>query len=192
MKKSKNNLRAILSAMVITAFLSAVLLTFVHNITEKPIKAAQERLIAESIKKVAAGEFDNDPFAESLIIYNGRDQLVLYPARKNGYVTSVIVKSFSNKGFGGRMDVLVSFLLDGTINGYNVFNHKETPGLGSKVNDKHFKDGIIGLNPRRKGFNVKQDGGNIDAVTGATISSRAVVDAIQKAYDGYYKFNTGN
>ncbi len=192
MKKKKNNLWTILSAMVITAFLSAVLLTFVHNITEKPIKAAQERLIAESIKKVAAGEFDNDPFAESLIIHNGRDQLVLYPARKNGYVTSVIVKSFSNKGFGGRMDVLVSFLLDGTINGYNVFNHKETPGLGSKVNDKHFKDGIIGLNPRRKSFSVKQDGGNIDAVTGATISSRAVVDAIQKAYDGYYKFNTGN
>lgn len=192
MAKTKNNSGAVLGTMVITAFLSAVILTFVHNITEEPIKAAQDRLIAESIKEVAAEEFDNDPFAESLVIHNGKDRLVLYPARKDGYVTSVIVKSFSNKGFGGRMDVLVGFLLDGTINGYNVFNHKETPGLGSKVNDKHFKDGIIGLNPRRKGFKIKQDGGDIDAVTGATISSRAVVDAIQKAYDGYYKFNTGN
>lgn len=89
------------------------------------------------------------------------------------------------------MEVIVSFLLDGTVGDFKVINHKETPGLGSKVNDLSFRKNVAGLSPNSDSFKVDKDGGEIDAITGATISSRALIDAIQKAYRGYLKFNTG-
>ena len=64
--------------------------------------------------------------------------------------------------------------------------------LGSKIDEKGFKERIIGMSPNTSSFNVRQDGGEIDAITGATISSRALIDAIKRAYRGYKKFNTGN
>lgn len=192
MKKSRAQVWSIVGVMFVVTLVSAILLTYVYNLTKQPIKEAQNRIIAESINSVITTEFDNNPFAEKIIVKSGRERYALYPARKDGYVTSIVMKSFSNKGFGGRMDVIVGFMLDGTISGYRVINHKETPGLGSKVNDNSFSKNIIGHSPSLKSFNVKQDGGDVDAITGATISSRALIDAIQKAYRGYVKFNTGN
>ena len=81
--------------------------------------------------------------------------------------------------------------LDGTVSGYKVIHSNETPGLGTKVSEPRFKEQFAGIRPKKHLFKVKQDGGGIDAVTAATISSRAVIDAIQKAYDAYNKFSTG-
>ena len=117
---------------------------------------------------------------------------MLYPARRNGTISAVAIKTSTNKGFGGRMDLIVGFFLDGTISGYKVINANETPGLGSKVDEPRFKEQFSGIRPQKNLFKVKQDGGEIDAVTAATISSGAVIDAIQKAYDAYNKFSTGN
>ena len=191
MTQTPNKISKIISSMLVVALLAAALVGLVKHITAKPIKEAQDKMIADSIKEVVTSEFDNDPFAEKITTLQGKDRFTLYPARKEGYITSIVMKSFSNKGYGGRIEVLVNFLPDGSIGGYKVIEHKETPGLGSKVNDTSFKQGIIGKSPKSENFKVRQDGGEIDAITGATITSRALIDAIQRAYRGYQKFNTG-
>lgn len=189
--KKRSRLWTTGGVMLAVSLTAAVLLTLVHEVTKKPIQEARERLIAESIKNVIATEFDNDPFAEKITVRRDNTRYTLYPARNKGYVTSIVMQSSSNKGFGGRMDVIVGFLLDGTVSGYKVIAHKETPGLGSKVGEAAFQKNVIGRSPALESFKLRQDGGEVDAVTGATISSRALLDAIQRAYRGYLKFNAG-
>lgn len=192
-KPVSSSLTHMIVAMLAVACGAAFILGYVYRITEEPIQKAKNEQELAAISEVIYNGFDNDPFAEKTVIATPRhkNRLRLYPARKNGVINSVAVKSFSNKGFGGRMEVIVGFFLDGTISGFKVINHHETPGLGTKVNEKRFQEQFQGLNPGKHILKVKQDGGDIDAVTAATISSRAVVDAIQKAYDAYYKFSTG-
>ena len=191
MAKPSSQIFIIFKIIFVVSFLTAVFVGSIYHVTKKPIQEAQNKIIAESIKEIIPSEFDNNPFAEKITLKQDKERFTLYPARLEGYVTAIAMKSFSNKGYGGRLDVLVSFLLDGTIGNYKVIKHQETPGLGSKVNDESFKKGIIGKNPASESFKVKQDGGEIDAITGATITSRALIDAIQKAYHGYQKFNAG-
>mgnify|MGYP000771863080 FL=1 len=86
---------------------------------------------------------------------------------------------------------IIGMLMDGTVTGYKVIEQKETPGLGTKIAESKFADQFIGLNSYHDQFKLKKDGGEIDAVTGATISSRAVIDAVEKAVSTYKKFNAG-
>ena len=191
MAKKTSQVFVIVKAMLTVAFIAAGFVGTIYHITKEPIQEAQNKLVAESIKEIVPTEFDNDPFAEKISVKLGKERFTLYPARKEGYVTAIAMKSSSNKGYGGNIDVLVSFLLDGTVGNYKVIHHQETPGLGSKVNEESFKKGVIGKSPASDKFQVKQDGGEIDAITGATITSRALIDAVQKAYRGYQKFNAG-
>lgn len=176
------------------AAFSAIILGVTYRLTEAPIQKAKDQRELDAISEVISSGFDNNPFAEKHTIStpDNKGKLELFPARKDGNITGVAIKSFSNNGFGGKMEVMVGFYVDGTINKYKVIDHKETPGLGTKVTEPKFSDQFEGFNPGRHIFKVKQDGGDIDAVTAATISSRAVVDAIQKAFDAFNKLSTGN
>lgn len=97
------------------------------------------------------------------------------------------IESFTNNGFSGLIKIMVGFDKEGNILNYTVLSHKETPGLGSKMND-WFREGtgnINGKNPGQNNLTVSKDKGEIDAITAATISSRAFLDGIQTAYKGY-------
>jgi electron transport complex protein RnfG len=90
-------------------------------------------------------------------------------------------------GFGGELKVLVGFDHDGNILGYTLLEHQETPGLGAKADlwfQKGQKGDIIGKNPA-DGLIVKKDGGQIDAITASTITSRAFLLAVTNAYNAY-------
>ena len=93
------------------------------------------------------------------------------------------------KGFSGKIELMVGFLDDGTIENTAVLMHKETPGLGDKMDQKKsdFSLQFIGKNPVDFKLKVKKDGGDVDAITAATISSRAFCDAVQRAYDVFEK-----
>lgn len=147
----------------------------------------------EIITGVIDTEFDNNPLLEKTIITSadGKEKMELYPARFGGVVTSVVIKVSNVKGYGGYMELVVGFLMDGTISGYYIITHNETAGLGDRVVEQEFMDQFKWFNPEQQSFKVKKDGGDIDAVTGATISSRAVIDSIQKAHDAYKKFIMG-
>mgnify|MGYP004658769897 CR=1 FL=1 len=178
--------------LVTIAVASAFILGEVENFTKKPIADAQK---ANELAAIAAvvSDFDNNPFAEKMIITTSdkKHKLEFFPARKDGIINSFAVKTYSNAGFGGRIEMIVGFYIDGAIKNYVVTSNHETPGLGSKINDHNFKQQFDGFNPQKKILKVRQDGGDVDAVTAATISSRAVLDAIKKAYDSYHNLNSG-
>ena len=91
----------------------------------------------------------------------------------------------TENGFGGPLKVLVGFNTNGDILGYTVLEHQETPGLGAKAGEWFQKDGkgnIIGMNPSNDKFSVSKDGGEVDAITASTITSRAFLRAIKNAY----------
>jgi electron transport complex protein RnfG len=120
---------------------------------------------------------------------NSSDSVELFPAYREGKLIGVAVKSYSEKGFSGRISVMTGLDTAGNFTGYEVLEHKETPGLGSKMTE-WFRDkdkqgqNIIGRNPSTTRFSVRKDGGDIDAITASTITSRAFLDAMTRAYGG--------
>ena len=96
----------------------------------------------------------------------------------------------AENGFGGIFHVMVGFDATGAITGFEVLDHQETPGLGSKMQE-WFQNvrTVIGLNPAEANLTVSKDGGDVDAITAATISSRAFLAAVNKAYNAYAEAN---
>ncbi|MBR1648942.1 MAG: RnfABCDGE type electron transport complex subunit G [Alphaproteobacteria bacterium] len=185
MKPIKSNLFNMIASMLIIAVGSAWAIGYVYQKTAAPIAEAKKLKTQTAISEVI-GTFDNDPLAEKTAI-SGED-VELYPAREDGEITSVAVKASSNEGFGGKIELIMGILMDGTVSGYKIIEQNETPGLGTKVTEPKFSGQFVGLNAHDDNFDLKKDGGEIDAVTGATISSRAVVNAMKKAVSAYNKF----
>ena len=102
-----------------------------------------------------------------------------------GNLLGAAVKTFSNAGFSGRIELMVGLLADGTINKVSVLQQSETPGLGANMVNPKFKDQFDGKNPASFKLSVTKDGGDVDAITAATISSRAFSEAVQLACDGF-------
>lgn len=166
----------ILSLAFISVGMSAAL-GMVYNLTKGPIEQANKQKEVSAIKEVLPA-FDNDPTTSDTTI----DGLTLYYGLKDGQNVGVAIKTFTDKGFGGRFDLMVGFLPDGSINNVSVLDQKETPGLGTKMKEDKFKNQFLGKDPANFKLIVKKDGGDVDAITAATISSRAYCDAVQKAY----------
>ena len=166
------------------------ILAFVNHLTEGPIAAQKEKALADGIKtvmcvndlKVAKTEEvkQNDDKGKELTytVYEIQDA--------QGSDLGAAVES-STLGFGGTLKVLVGFDLDGKILGYTLLEHAETPGLGAKA-DKWFQKGqkgdIIGKDPQEP-LTVSKDGGQVDAITASTITSRAFLLAVNNAYKAY-------
>lgn len=175
--------------MVIVLFgvtlISSAAVGYVNSLTEGPINAAKMAKQENAIREVIPSEFDNNPTADSWTVDTpDGGKLEFYPAKKNGELVGTAVKTYTNNGFGGQVWLMVGFNPDGTIANYSVLEHKETPGLGSKMDVWFTKDGkgnIIGKNPGTTGLSVSKDGGDVDAITAATISSRAFLDAVNRA-----------
>ncbi len=169
----------LLSLLFISAGMSAAL-GFVYTLTKGPIEIANKKKEVQAITEVLP-TFDNDPTAEAKSIAG----LDYYVATNQGQPAGYAVKTFTDKGFSGKFTLMVGFKPDGSINNISVLDQKETPGLGTKMKEPKFKDQFLGKNPGEVKLLVKKDGGQIDAITAATISSRAFCDAVQKAYNGY-------
>jgi len=137
--------------------------------------------------------FDNDPTTEIRKLDAGKDTLYFYRARIGEEVTGIAVETFTYTGFTGLIKLMVGFLPDGSIYDIAVLEHLETPGLGDKMEKEKSFDKSTGLSwssqfkgkdPRSFNLKVKQDNGVVDAITAATISSRAYCDAVQRAFGG--------
>jgi electron transport complex protein RnfG len=122
-----------------------------------------------------------------VIITGFHESLEVYPAKQGGKLVASAIRSYSPKGYGGNVWLMVGLLPDGEINNIAVLEHKETPGLGTKMNDAEYKEQYSGQNPASFDLKVEKDGGEVDALTGATITSRAFSQATQLAFDTYMK-----
>lgn len=165
-------------SLVIISFVTSAVLGFVYLKTIGPIEEAARLKEIEAIKQVMP-EFDSDPLAAK----TEKNGLAVYQVSKQNQPVGFAIKSYTDKGFGGRIEIMAGFLSDGSINNIVVLLHKETPGLGTKMTDPKFSNQFLGKNPADYVLKVKKDGGQVDAITAATVSSRAYCDALQKAFD---------
>ena len=186
MKKLESSLKNMLLVLTGVTAISVALLAYVNQLTAEPIAEAEARALSDAVRAVVPG-FDNDPIAEQKIQkVNGVDYAV-YPATKGGTYIGAAIEA-STMGFGGTLRVLVGFDAEGNIFDYSLLSHAETPGLGSKA-DTWFKKGgkgdIIGMNPGKAPLAVDKDGGQVDAITASTITTRAFLSAVNAAYAAY-------
>lgn len=169
--------------------IAAAALGTVYSLTLEPIAKADVARQEAAIKAVVPS-FDNAPVAEQYRIATPEgDSLICFPGKVGGKLSGVAIQSYTKKGFNGVIDVMVGLSPDGSIVDYSVLKHAETPGLGSKMQewfrmDKN-RQSILGFNPGEHKLWVSKDGGDIDAITAATISSRAFLDAVDRAYRSY-------
>ncbi len=185
-KRESNFINMVVTLLIVSA-VAALALGAVYTVTKEPIALAKKAKLEAAIKAVVP-EFDNLK-TEKVPMGDGGDTLVLYIASKNDEVVGTAIKTYTMKGFSGRIELMVGFLKDGTIDNTAVLMHKETPGLGDKMDKKKsdFSVQFNGKNPANYKLKVKKDGGSVDAITAATISSRAFCDAVQRAYDVFEK-----
>ncbi|MBR6035351.1 MAG: RnfABCDGE type electron transport complex subunit G [Bacteroidaceae bacterium] len=176
MKKLKSSLTNMLVVLTVITIVAAGVLASVNAVTAPQIKKINEENLAAGIKAVMGSDDIqvSDPWeVDAFTAYDIND--------KQGNLLGKAVVTTEN-GFGGPLKVLVGFNTDGDILGYTVLEHAETPGLGAKAGE-WFQDKIIGMNPGTNNFTVSKDGGEVDAITASTITSRAFLRAIQNAYD---------
>lgn len=188
MAKKESTLFNMVSSLVVVTLVASTALGYVYELTKGPIAAAKLAAKIKAIDEVVV-DYDNNPVDEmyKIPIEGSEDSLEVYPAKKGGELMASAIRSSSPKGYGGNVWLMVGLLPDGNINNIVVLEHKETPGLGTKMNDAEFKNQFIGQNPGSFNIMVEKDGGEIDALTGATITSRAFGQATQLAFDMYMK-----
>ena len=186
-KKKSTFINMMLSLLAIT-LISGLALGFVNDLTVGPIaKAKLERKI--SALKLVLPKFDNNPVEELKLVRSeyAKDSIEIYPAFFKSEFVGVAIVGSSEKGFSGLVKIMVGFNPKGEIKNIAVLDQKETPGLGTKMKDLKYIEQYKNKNPATYNLKVAKDGGEIDALTGATISSRAFSEAVQMAYDVYIK-----
>jgi electron transport complex protein RnfG len=161
-------------------------LGFVNDLTMGPkAKAKLEKKV--NALKLVLPTFDNNPVNEVTKVISEKvaDSVEIYPAFSSNQFVGAAVIGASEKGFSGLVKLMVGFTETGEIKNIEVLEQKETPGLGTKMKDEKFLQQFRGKNPSTFNLLVKKDGGEVDALTGATISTRAFSEATQMAYDEF-------
>ncbi len=176
--------------LLAVCLISATILGFVQTLTKDAIEASKLKAQNDAIKAILP-EFTELGASWKAVPAEGGDSLTFFPAyNASKELVGVAVKSYTKSGFSGLIEIMVGFKPDGEISGYQVLEHKETPGLGSKMqawfsNSEKPKQSIIGKNPDTTDMHVSKDGGEVDAITASTISSRAFLEAIRRAYESF-------
>lgn len=173
MKKLESTLPNMVIVLTLIAVVAGLALGYVNSITAGPIEEIKKQQLADGIKAVLNA--DELQVAEPQTRDNGA---VIYYTDKG-----TAVQTADPNGFGGKLTVLVGFSEEGLIQGYRVLETAETPGLGAKAGEwfqKGQKGDIIGK--QAGNLTVSKDGGEVDAITASTITSRAFLRCVNAAY----------
>lgn len=191
MKSTLINMVAVLSGITLVASAGV---GAVYMITKDPIAQADAQAKIEALTKVLP------PFETTTSDVRTIEdtQVTVYTATKEGAVTGYAVEAMSKNGFGGAINLMVGFTPEGEVVNVSVLKQAETPGLGTKMADEgnSLLASIQGQRPEEKTLvdgrlAVKKDGGDVDALTAATISSRAYIEAVNRAWMAYKQVATG-
>ncbi len=174
------------------AIFTVGLIAFIQQATSERIAAEQQRMQMRALNEILPDDqHDNDLLQDTFSIDDRRYLQLPAPAtawraRRSGEVIAVILPVVTQDGYSGRIDLLVGIRANGELAGVRVVNHRETPGLGDKFevakgNWIFSFDGKSLSMPAPEGWAVRKDGGEFDQFTGATITPRAVVQAIYQA-----------
>lgn len=180
-KKRENTLFNMASSLFLITVVAALTLAGVYSFTKEPIEKVKQEKIEKAIKEVLP-KFDRIERSSILPHDGGKDSLIIYTAFTNDEISGYAVESYTMKGFSGLIKIMVGFTTELVITNTSVLEHKETPGLGTKMSDDTFKSQFENINPKEFNINLTKDGGQIDGITAATISARAFSDAVDRAY----------
>ncbi|MCK9562202.1 MAG: RnfABCDGE type electron transport complex subunit G [Bacteroidales bacterium] len=181
--KESSFLNMAITLLVITV-LSGITLAYVNQLTLEPKELSKRAKKMDALSEVLP-TFDNSPLEDmyKLAIGDTQDSLEFFPAYFQDELVGIAVTSFSTAGYSGDVRLMIGFFPDGTIHKISVLEQKETPGLGTKMTEPKFLHQFYGKNPESYTLNVKKNGGDVDAITAATISSVAFCDAVHLAYN---------
>tara|TARA_R110000737_G_scaffold3578_2_gene12148 strand:- start:22491 stop:23132 length:642 start_codon:yes stop_codon:yes gene_type:complete len=190
---SKNSIILALFAISCTAAVGMV-----HLLTKERIEIqAQQQLVNQLNQIIQIDSHDNEMFRDCITVVtdNNSDLLidVIYRARFNGVPTAAAIKTVAPDGYSGNIELLIAINTDGSVSGVRTLLHKETPGLGDKIElrkstwiTKFSGKKVLDENDNR--WAVVKDGGMFDQFTGATITPRAVVNTVRKTVN-YFQAN---
>lgn len=177
-------------ALTLIAALAGLILAAVEGVTREPI-AEQRRLQMLRALSAVLPDFDNSPDSDSLVITAGVDrqgkplQTVFYRGRKDEQLVGTAFRMVAPDGYSGNIAVMVGIRPDQSVHAIEILTHAETPGLGDKITEPWYKKLFVAKNLHNVDWRVKKDGGDFDQITGATISSRAVVGAVRTGLELY-------
>lgn len=181
----------VLSLLAIT-LVAGVIVGAAYGLTKEPIAAAKRSKATSAIARVLEA-FDNDPSQDTVSMVLDGMPVTVHTGKKGGAVIGYAVETMTRAGYNGEIRMMVGFLPDGEIYNIEVIQHNETPGLGSKIADagNPLLVSFVGKNPSDLKMSVRKDGGDIDGITASTISSRAYIDAVARAYAALHAVTQG-
>ena len=189
MKKLESTLLNMVLVLTGVAVIMGGILAFVNHLTEEPINEQKAKALADGIKSVMVCD-ELQVAKTDTVKQNAKGKeltYIIYQIQDAQNQDLGAAVESTTGGFGGDLKVLVGFDPEGKILGYTLLEHAETPGLGAKA-DKWFQKGqkgdIIGKSPAEP-LTVSKDGGQVDAITASTITSRAFLLAVNNAYNAY-------
>ena len=153
--------------LTLVVFLSVASLTVMDSMTREKIVAAQQAEIQEMLATLF-------PSLETFQFNEGSGKYTIL----NGATTIGQARMLQAGGYGGAIDILIGIEPDGRLRGIRIISQQETPGLGARIVESQFLDQFVGLSVNE--LDLSRDGGSVDAITGATISARAVVYAVRE------------
>ncbi len=193
MAKLNSSLKNMVMSLAIISFGASAILGGVYVLTKKPIEDAAELKKTNAIKEVLP-QNNNMKIGEAveITLESYSEKFIVYPAFENDKLIAVAVETFDNNGYGGQIKSMVGFDAEGNIVNYAILAMSETPGLGEKVTSwfktKRNNQDIRGKKPSEESFKVSKDGGEIDAITASTITSRAFLSSVKTAYNVFIEY----
>lgn len=178
--------------LLIFAVIGTILLSGTFSLTRPSIAASEQaEKLARISETLPAGSYDNDPVRDARPLppdplLGLRQAGQYYPALKAGVPVAVVLEAAAANGYAGEIRLLVGIRADGRITGVRVTAHKETPGLGDYIEAAksrwiHVFDGRALGDPPDALWKVRKDGGRFDYMAGATVTPRAVVEAVHRS-----------
>lgn len=185
------SMRRAAALLVGFAVLGAVLVALTWDATEERIAANEQAFLLQSLADVLPAGYDNAVDEDAITVTDVEllgtpEPVTVYRARRDGRPVAAVLTPTAPDGYSGPIRLLVGIRADGTLSGVRVVAHRETPGLGDKIEVER-NDWILEFTGRSLGnppparWAVERDGGVFDQFTGATITPRAVVSAVRDA-----------
>ncbi|MDR0972025.1 MAG: RnfABCDGE type electron transport complex subunit G [Bacteroidales bacterium] len=192
MAKLESTLKNMILSLGIISLVASTLLAGVYILTKKPIEDSDKAKQLSAIQEVLPDKTAVVGEKVEIKLKDKEEAFVIYPATKNNQFIGCAIQTYSNEGYGGKISLMVGLDKEGNICNYMMLSSNETPGLGSKLTDwfktKKGKQDIRGKNPEKDNFSVTKDGGDFDAITASTISSRAFLLSIKDAFEAFTQY----
>jgi len=193
------NKQTLMSAipLTITSLVCLLLIVVMHILTKDKISINKERAALAVINEVIPVEYDNDLFHDKITInvpvyINNTNRITVYRARVNNQPVAISLMPINSKGYNGNISLVIGISYEGNLLGIRIINHNETAGFGDQAHQDN-SDWLLGfkgysLATAEKKWAIKKDEGEFDQLSGATITSRSIINIIYKTLE-YYSEN---